>query len=94
VRTPALFIAADRDHLGPDFAVRAAFEACGAPIKEWHQVGRATGSASAWGHCDLTWSPRAPDEVFPWVYDWLERHDPALVTEQSTTESAPARAAG
>jgi predicted alpha/beta hydrolase len=75
VRTPMLFVAGSRDLLaGPD-AVRPAYERLGSPDKELRLVGKEHGQAAEYGHGDLLVGRRAPEEVFPLVGDWLERHD-------------------
>ncbi|MNT94928.1 hypothetical protein D3C72_2367050 [compost metagenome] len=38
---------------------------------------RSQGFSADYGHTDLLFGHRAPEEVFPQARDWLLRHDPA-----------------
>ena len=74
VRTPMLFVAGSRDLLAAPDAVRPAYERLGSADKELRLVGKEHGQAGEYGHGDLLVGRRAPEEVFPLVLDWLERH--------------------
>ncbi|MBO9539439.1 alpha/beta fold hydrolase [bacterium] len=43
----------------------------------WIECLRANGFSADYGHTDLLFGPRAPEEIFPHVLDWLRVHDPA-----------------
>ncbi|MNK81977.1 Alpha/beta hydrolase family protein [compost metagenome] len=43
----------------------------------WVECLRENGFSADYGHADLLFGPRAPEEVFPHALDWLRLHDPA-----------------
>jgi pimeloyl-ACP methyl ester carboxylesterase len=65
-RQPALFVAAARDELAPPAAVE---EAC----RRWGGPSRFLPLAEPYGHTDLLFGRRAPEEVYPAVRDFLLR---------------------
>jgi pimeloyl-ACP methyl ester carboxylesterase len=71
-RQPALFVAAAGDRIAPPAVVASAAQAWGGE----HALVTlgATGQALAYGHSDLLFGRRAPEEVFPQVAAWLEDH--------------------
>lgn len=69
-RQPALFVAGPADGLAPPFAVRAGYELWGGP-KQWFCADRASGLSADYGHGDLIFGRRAPQEIFPVIRDWL-----------------------
>lgn len=62
-----------------DFARRArpALERLPSDTMRWVECVAANGFSADYGHADLIFGPRAPEEVFPHALDWLHRHDPA-----------------
>ena len=63
-KQPALFISGSKDLLAPPDSVRKGFELWGGADKElWN--------AEGYGHSDLIFGLRAPEEIFPRVRDWL-----------------------
>lgn len=75
-RQPALFVAAERDGLAPPPAVRAGLDAWGGE-KDYLLAARATGFSADYGHGDLIFGRRAPEEVFPRISGWLLGHPAA-----------------
>jgi pimeloyl-ACP methyl ester carboxylesterase len=75
VRQPALFVAGSVDLLAPPDAVRAAYEQW-AGDKEFWIAGKETCSVD-YGHSDLIFGRRAPDEIFPHIVRWLRAHSAA-----------------
>jgi pimeloyl-ACP methyl ester carboxylesterase len=69
-RQPALFVAGERDGLAPPPAVRAGLDAWGGE-KEYLLAARATGFSADYGHGDLVFGRRAPEEIFPRISAWL-----------------------
>jgi pimeloyl-ACP methyl ester carboxylesterase len=65
-RQPALFVAAERDGLAPPPVVEAAFREWGGP-KRYRIFER------DYGHSDLLFGRRAPEEVYPVVREFLEQ---------------------
>jgi len=53
--------------------VRAAYEAWGGERSMWI-AGLEGGCGCEYGHSDLLFGRRAPDEIFPRVRDWLITH--------------------
>lgn len=76
-RLPALFVAAPRDGLAPPGVVRASHDAWGGE-KAWFLAGTAEGLSADYGHGDLIFGRRAPEEVYPRVRAWLEARAPLL----------------
>ena len=70
-RQPALFIAGAVDLLAPPAAVRAAYEVW-AGEKEYWVAGRVCGLSVDYGHSDLIFGRRAPDEIYPRLLSWLQ----------------------
>ena len=73
IRAPLLLFAGARDLLAPPDSVGAALEYTGGP-GELVTLGRAHGFRADYGHGDLVLGRHAPDEVFPRIADFLERH--------------------
>jgi len=69
-RQPALFVAAALDGLAPPAVVRAGYQAWGGE-KELFTAGLSSGLSAEYGHGDLVFGRRAPEEVFPRIRDWL-----------------------
>ena len=63
-KQPALFVAGSKDLLAPPDSVRAGFALWGGADKELWE-------AEGYGHSDLIFGLRAPEEVYPRVRDWL-----------------------
>ena len=70
-RQPALFIAGAVDLLAPPAAVRAAYEVWAGEKKYW-VAGRVCGLSVDYGHSDLIFGRRAPDEIYPRLLSWLQ----------------------
>jgi pimeloyl-ACP methyl ester carboxylesterase len=72
-RQPALFLAAADDRIAPPAVVKQAAAAWGGDA-EVQIVGLASQACCDYGHSDLLFGRRAPDEVFPRVSAWLAQH--------------------
>jgi len=73
-KAPALFIAGSKDLLAPPSAVRAGHDLWGGE-KDFWVAGSAESKLQAdYGHSDLIFGRRAPEEVFAKVRDWLLAH--------------------
>ncbi len=72
-RQPALFVAGPLDPLAPPAVVRAAGRAWGGE-KAFLCAARAEGFSTDYGHGDLIFGRRAPQEVFPRIRDWIAAH--------------------
>jgi len=71
-RQPALFISGSVDLLAPPEAVRAAC-ALWAGEKEYWIASKETTSTD-YGHSDLIFGRRAPEEIYPRIVAWLRAH--------------------
>ena len=78
VRSPLLVVAGSQDLLTPLDDVRVAFDRAGAKVKELLVCGREQGFSADYGHVDLVFGKKAPDEIFPRILDWFARHDDGL----------------
>lgn len=67
---PALFIAGARDFLAPPDSVRAGFELWSGKKQLWI-ASVANGASADYGHSDLIFGRKAPEEIFPRVRDFL-----------------------
>lgn len=72
-KQPALFISGAADLLAPPAAVRAGYELW-AGEKEYWNAGREAGRSVDYGHSDLIFGRRAPEEIYPRVVQWLMAH--------------------
>jgi len=70
-RVPALFLAGAVDGLAPPDAVRAGHDLWGGP-RSWICASVAEGFSADYGHGDLVFGRRAPEEIYPRVREWLE----------------------
>jgi pimeloyl-ACP methyl ester carboxylesterase len=73
VKVPVLLMAGVKDLLAPPETVLPARTLLGGPT-EYVLLARSQGFSADYGHGDLTLGRKAPDEVFPRVADFLERH--------------------
>ncbi|MEX2557704.1 MAG: alpha/beta fold hydrolase [Actinomycetota bacterium] len=72
ITVPALIAAGAGDRLAPPDSVRPAYDAIASEHKSYREFSLANGDAADYGHIDLVFGKRAPDEVFAAVASWLE----------------------
>ncbi|HVO27210.1 MAG TPA: alpha/beta fold hydrolase [Candidatus Margulisiibacteriota bacterium] len=72
INTPALIIAGAADRLASPEMVRFAHDRISSAQKRYREFGVRSGDSADYGHVDLIFGRRAPDEVFPVVGDWIE----------------------
>jgi len=77
VRTPTLLIAGEADSMSDMPSTTLTFQALGSTDKKLLKFGKVDGHVADYGHCDLVWSRYAPQEIFPPLIDWLDRHQPS-----------------
>ena len=77
-RQPALFISGAGDLLVPPVAVRSGAEVWGGE-KEYWNAGREAGLSADYGHSDLIFGLRAPEEIYPRVVQWLRARSEAAL---------------
>ncbi|HEV3168363.1 MAG TPA: alpha/beta fold hydrolase [Isosphaeraceae bacterium] len=87
VKTPTLLVAGDSDVMSDIASTQMTFEALGSPDRSLLRFGRLEGQVADYGHCDLVWSRHAPNEIFPVIGDWLDRHQPGSATGQEQSEA-------
>ena len=86
IKTPTLLIAGTGDIMSDIPSTELMFTVLGCPDKELMEFGKSHGQVADYGHCDLVWSRHAPQEIFPRLIEWLDRHQPtARATPQSVT---------
>ncbi|MDR3635663.1 MAG: alpha/beta fold hydrolase [Isosphaeraceae bacterium] len=76
VTTPTLMIAGEADSMSDIPSTEQTYNALGSPDKLLMRFGKRDGQVADYGHCDLVWSRYAPQEIFPPLIDWLDRHQP------------------
>ena len=72
-RQPALFVAAAADRIAPPAVVEKGARAWGGEA-DLLRVGLTGGACCDYGHSDLLFGRRAPEEVFASIRDWLAAH--------------------
>jgi len=72
IRTAALIIAGATDHLASPQMVRFAYDRISSTEKRYREFGLRSGDSADYGHVDLIFGRRAPEEVFPVIGDWIE----------------------
>ncbi|HUI26103.1 MAG TPA: alpha/beta fold hydrolase [Candidatus Kryptonia bacterium] len=70
--TPALIIAGASDRLASPEVVGLAFDRIGSTRKSYREFATRHADHADYGHVDLIFGRRAPDEVFPAVSDWID----------------------
>jgi pimeloyl-ACP methyl ester carboxylesterase len=71
ITTPALIIAGAADRLAPPEIVRFAYDRISSPHKQYREFGIRQGDSADYGHIDLVFGRRAPEEVFPVIATWI-----------------------
>lgn len=80
VQTPTLLVAGEADSMSDMPSTELTFQAMGSRDKTLLRFGKRDGHVADYGHCDLVWSRYAPQEIFPPLIDWLDRHQPRVLT--------------
>jgi alpha-beta hydrolase superfamily lysophospholipase len=74
VTTPVLIIAGSHDELTPVRDLQAVHRRIASADKEFRVIGRDYGDRHNYSHADLILGRHAPDDVYPVIGEWLERH--------------------
>jgi pimeloyl-ACP methyl ester carboxylesterase len=74
VRAPLLIIAGSKDELTPKRDLEYVYEHVGSRDKAFRVIGKQEGFAHDYSHADLVLGKHAPDDVYPLILDWLEKH--------------------
>ncbi len=75
IPVPALLVAGAADRLAPPEVVALAHAKLGSRAKELWVAGRAAGLGADYGHVDLVFGHRAPEEIFTRICGWIEGTD-------------------
>jgi predicted alpha/beta hydrolase len=75
IQVPVLVVGGVADKVAPPNAVKAALPMLGAPDVRYREMGIAHGDRADYGHVDLFVGRNAPDEVYPFLNDFLEEMD-------------------
>jgi len=78
ITTPALIIAGAADQLASPEMVRFTYDRISSTQKRYREFGVRSGDSTDYGHVDLIFGRRAPEEVFPVISDWLEQEIASL----------------
>jgi pimeloyl-ACP methyl ester carboxylesterase len=71
IKTPTLFITAPLDNMAPSESVRYAYENFASRRKQLRLFGTINGYRTNYGHADLILGKSAPEEVYPYILNWL-----------------------
>ena len=71
ITTPALIIAGAADRLAPPAIVRVAHDRISSTRKQYREFGLGQGDSADYGHVDLVFGRRAPEEIFPVIATWI-----------------------
>jgi len=74
IATPLFVIAGSKDELTPARDLQRVYERVRSSDKEFRIIGIDQGFRTDYSHADLVLGRHAPDDIFPLVYNWLERH--------------------
>lgn len=88
VKTPTLLIAGEGDSMSDMPSTELTFQALGSTDKTLLRFGKRDGHIADYGHCDLVWSRHAPQEIFPPLIQWLDRHQPIASPQAPPTPTA------
>ena len=72
ITTPALVIAGAADRLASPEMVRFAYDRISSMQKRYREFGVRSGDSADYGHVDLIFGRRAPEEVFSVISEWIE----------------------
>ncbi|HVN83258.1 MAG TPA: alpha/beta fold hydrolase [Candidatus Binatia bacterium] len=73
ITTPVFVIAGASDRLASPEVVGFAYDRIGSTRKQYREFAARHGDHADYGHVDLVFGRRAPEEVFPVVSSWIER---------------------
>lgn len=74
ISIPTLLIAGSVDHIAPPPQVRFVYETISSSIKKFIIAGKRYNFKEDYGHLCLTVGEYAPEEIFPIIWNWLEKY--------------------
>jgi len=72
LKTPILFLVGDKDHAVPLAAIQAAYDQAGSKDKTLKVFDKQSTKVH-WGHIDMISGRHAPDHVWPYTLQWLQK---------------------
>lgn len=73
IHTPALLVAGKADNMADPEGIRDVYHRIASQDKTFRLFGRANGDSIDYGHNDLIIGKKAPQEVFPFILEWLNQ---------------------
>lgn len=74
ISVPSLIIAGAADRLSPPQHIKSGYKDLGTTEKRFVIAGKISGYQEDYSHIDLVFGSNARDEIFPLIYDWIQRH--------------------
>lgn len=74
IEKPVLVVAGRKDKMALIEDVKYAYEKISSKDKRYLELSRENGFSADYGHIDMVFGKRAPEEVFPVLLNWVERH--------------------
>jgi pimeloyl-ACP methyl ester carboxylesterase len=87
IQTPILIIAGSKDKLTPACDLEEVYRRVASRDKAFQIIGKQQGFAHDYSHADLVLGLHAPDDVYPVVVGWLDRHRAGAATEARAAAS-------
>lgn len=84
LQLPLLVMGGSSDRLATAENVESQFALTTAPDRALHIFGKDRGDKMDYGHGDLIFGAGAPQEVYPLIREWLERHATRLPSEDAS----------
>lgn len=74
INIPVFVIAGKKDKMALIEDVKYAYEKISSKDKKYIELSRENGFSADYGHIDMVFGKRAPEEIFPVILDWFEKH--------------------
>lgn len=74
IKIPVLVVAGKKDKMAVISDVKYAYDKIGSKNKKYLELSISNNFSSDYGHIDMIFGKRAPEEVFPVLLNWLEKH--------------------
>lgn len=74
IRVPILFVVGSEDKMGGEETARYAYEHISSGKKEIRVFSKENGYSADYGHCDLILGKNSQEEVYSYIYEWLEKN--------------------
>lgn len=74
IKIPILLLCAKADNMAPEIAVQLAYHGVGSEDRTYRLFALSNKYSADYGHCDLVTGVNARREVYPVIFEWLEKH--------------------